>query len=146
MSTHALTPQSKPSPVPQVRPYGALQQHPAPYQVVPTTPILEKQTYASTMSFVGITRRTTAWIRRVGGNPAAAIAAIAAGLIFLAMMYALIVVWYFFTLVIFGWLLFPFRLIRRSHRKQEHLQRQQLATMQAILVQQQQALGANQQV
>ncbi|HZC52499.1 MAG TPA: hypothetical protein VE441_08390 [Mycobacterium sp.] len=39
---------------------------------------------------------------------------------------------------LFGWLLLPFRLVRRSHSKREALQKQQLATMQAMLIQQQQ--------
>lgn len=56
----------------------------------------------------------------------------------------LVTVWYFFTLVIFGWFMIPFRLIRRGSRKQEHLQRAQLATMQAMMIQQQQAMIQNQ--
>jgi hypothetical protein len=113
----------------------------APVALLPQAPILAKQTYASPMSYVGITRRTTAWVRRVGtSNPAAAAAAWFAALIFLGGMYSVLVLWYFVTVVIFGWLLVPFRIIRRSHRRQEHLQRQQLATMQAMLVQQQMVL------
>jgi hypothetical protein len=119
-------------------------QLPAPMALLPQTPILARQTYASPMSYVGITRRTTAWVRRVGAaTPAAAIAAWFAALTFLGMMYAVLVLWYVVTVVIFGWLLVPFRIIRRGHRRQEHLQRQQLATMQAMLVQQQMALQQN---
>lgn len=54
-------------------------------------------------------------------------------------MYAILIVWYFVMTFIFGVLFFPYRMVRRSHRRQEHLQRQQLATMQAILIQQQMA-------
>jgi hypothetical protein len=55
-------------------------------------------------------------------------------------MYIFLVFYYFVTLIIFGWFMVPFRLVRRSHRKQEHLQQAQLATMQAMMVSQQAAL------
>lgn len=102
---------------------------------LPTTPITPKQTYSSVMSYVGITRRTTAWVRRVGAKGAAL--AVPAAVLWLLLMYSIVTVWYVVTLLLFSWLLFPFRLIRRSQRKNEALQRQQLATMQAMLIQQQ---------
>jgi uncharacterized protein HemY len=58
------------------------------------------------------------------------------GILFLLFMYVFLVAWYLVVFVLFGFLTFPFRLIRRSHRKQEHLARAQLATMQAMLQQQ----------
>lgn len=110
-----------------------------PPPVLPTTPIMPKQTYSSAMSYVGITRRTTALVRRVGAANGAVMAlAVTAAVIWLLVMYAVVTVWYLVVGFLFGWLLFPFRLIRRSHRKQEALQKQQLATMQAMLIQQQQ--------
>jgi hypothetical protein len=63
--------------------------------------------------------------------------AVAAGLMFLFSMYAVIAVWYFVIFFVFGLFMIPFRLLRRGQRKQEHLQREQLATMQALLLQQQ---------
>lgn len=111
---------------------------PAP-PMLPTTPILAKQTYSSVMSFVGITRRTTAWLRRVGAANAGLMAlAIVAAVLWLLVMYCVVAVWYFVIFGLFGIFMFPFRLIRRGHRKQEALQKQQLATMQAMLIQQQQ--------
>jgi len=59
--------------------------------------------YASAMSYVGITKRTTAWIRKTGTSPIAAGLAWTAGLTFLMCIYVLLVGWYFVTLVIFGW-------------------------------------------
>jgi hypothetical protein len=112
--------------------------------IVPDMPIMRKQTYSSTMSYIGITRRSTAWLRSFGTTPFKTGLGVLALIVFLAGMYAFLVVWYFVIFVIFGVLTFPFRLIRRSHRKQEHFQKQQLATMQAMLVQQQQALQQNQ--
>jgi hypothetical protein len=41
---------------------------------------------------------------------------------------------------VFGVFTFPFRLMRRSQRKSQHLQQVSLATQQAILLQQQQLL------
>jgi Flp pilus assembly protein TadB len=108
--------------------------------IIPDVPIIRKQTYSATLSYIGITRRTTAWIRRVGDNWWKTSLALSVALFFLGLMYAVITVWYFIAFVLFGFFMFPYRLVRRSHRKQEHLQRQQLATMQAMLIQQQQAL------
>jgi hypothetical protein len=106
---------------------------------VPMVPIIQKQTYSSVMSYVGITRRTTAWARRVGANGGIAMGfAITAAVFFLLAMYCVVTVWYLVVGLLFGWLMFPFRFIRRSHRKSEALQKQQLATMQAMLIQQQQ--------
>lgn len=113
--------------------------------IVPDMPIMRKQTYSATLSFVGITRRGTGWVRRVGDNWWKASLAVVALLLFLTGMYAVIAVWYIVIFGLFGVFTFPFRLVRRSHRKQEHLQKQQLATMQAMLVQQQQALQQNKQ-
>ncbi len=109
-------------------------------QFIPTAPALDKRTYSATLSYVGITRRTTAWVRKVATTPALAVLAWTVAVCFLAAMYVFLVLWYFITLVIFGWLMIPFRLVRRSHRKQEHLQRAQLATMQQMMVTQQQAM------
>lgn len=114
--------------------------------VLPTTPIMAKQTYASPMSYIGITRRTTAWIRKVGAaGPAQAAAAWFGGASFLIMMYCFLMFWYFWTFVIFGAFAFPYRWIRRGQRKQQAVQSQQLATMQAMMLQQQQMLNQNQQ-
>lgn len=111
--------------------------------IVPDQPIMRKQTYASPMSYVGITRRSTAWVRRVGDTPLKVGLAVVAVIFFLSGMYVLLLGWYFVIFVLFGVFTFPYRLVRRSHRKQEHLQKQQLATMQAMLIQQQQTLNQN---
>jgi len=116
-----------------------------PGELIPDAPMMKKQTYASPMSYIGSARRIWSLTRRWGsGNP------VVAGLAWLFMalaiptMWTVVTVWYFVTLLLFSWLLFPFRIIRRSHRKQEQLQRQQLATMQAMMIQQQQALQQSQ--
>ena len=126
---------------PSVVPFS---EHSEPRLVLPTTPALEKRTYASSMSYVGITRRTTAWVRKVGTSPVTASLAWSAAAVFLMTMYVVLAFYYFVTLVIFGWLMIPFRIVRRSHRKKEHLQQTQLATMQAMMVQQQQQMINNQ--
>ena len=121
-------------------PEKSLPAEPSAAGIIPDTPIMRKQTYASPMSYVGITRRSTAWVRRVGTDRwRTGLAVIAVGL-FLAVMYVVLLGWYFIIFVLFGVFTFPYRLVRRSHRKQEHMQKQQLATMQAMLIQQQQAL------
>lgn len=108
--------------------------------IVPDNPVMRKRTYAASLSYVGITRRTTAWVRRVGNNPASTTAAVVAAVFFLLIMYAFLVLWYFVIFCCFGVLTIPYRIVRRSHRKQEHVQKQQLATMQAMLLQQQAAM------
>ena len=111
--------------------------------IIPDVPIMRKQSYASPMSYIGITRRGTAWVRRVGDNRWKTGLAVTALVLFLAAMYVVLLGWYFIIFVLFGVFTFPYRLVRRSHRKQEHMQKQQLATMQAMLIQQQQALNQN---
>lgn len=112
---------------------------------VPTEPILDKQTYSSAMSFIGITRRTTRWCRHVGSTPVRATLAIAAAVVFLILMYVIVTLWYVVVFGLFGLFMFPFRLMRRSARKREAYQRQSLATQQAMLLVQQQAMIQNQQ-
>jgi Flp pilus assembly protein TadB len=106
---------------------------------LPTTPVLDKRTYASPMSYVGATRRTTAWAKKVGASSSvAAVVSWTVAVTWLAAMWVIVLpVYLFFTFFIFGWLMIPFRLFRRSSRKQQHLQELQLATMQQMLVQQQ---------
>jgi hypothetical protein len=133
-------------PTQSTSPELALESRPAtaPQVLIPSTPMMQKQTYAAAMSYIGSSRRIGAWVKRAGaGSPVAAIFAWSAAALAIPLMWMIVTVWYFFTLVIFGWLMIPFRLIRRSHRKQEHIQRTQLATMQAIMIQQQQALQNN---
>lgn len=96
-------------------------------------PILRSKTYSSPLSYVGITRRSTAWVRRVSISKPRLTFAIAAVIVFLALMYAFLLVWYVVVFGVFGIFAFPYRFMRRSSRKQEHLQREQLATMQAML-------------
>ncbi len=87
-----------------------------------------------------------AWIRRVGSaSPLAAIGAYIAGAGWLATMwFAVLPVWYFVTVLLFGVFTIPYRLIQRGNRKQRHIQEAQLATMQTMLVQQQEAILRNQ--
>jgi Flp pilus assembly protein TadB len=127
-------------PAEQTRPSNETS-HPA--VLIPEVPMLSKQTSSSPLSYIGSFRRTTASVRRFGTNVPKAIVAWILAIVWIALIWSFVTVWYFFTLIIFGWLFFPFRLIRRSHRKQERLQKAQLATMQAMMIQQQQVLAAN---
>jgi len=110
--------------------------------LVPETPILSKQTHAAPLSYIGSTRRIAVLIKRVGAvSPLAAGLAWLAGLIVILLAWVFVTVWYLIILLQFGVLLFPYRLIRRSHRKQEQLQKAELATMQAMMINQQRALN-----
>jgi hypothetical protein len=120
---------------------GVLAETSSPAVLIPEVPMMSKQTYASPMSYVGSSRRATAFVRRVGTSPIRASLAWTAAALFVGVMwFAVLPVWYFVTIILFGWFMIPFRLVRRSHRKQEHIQKTQLATMQAMMIQQQQAL------
>lgn len=100
---------------------------------LPVDPVLKSQTYASPMSYVGSTRRILAWakkdaVRNAGVNVLVWIAAASA----LLLMWTFLVIWYFVVFGLFGVFVFPFRMIRRSQRKSQHVQRQSLATQQAM--------------
>lgn len=100
---------------------------------LPVDPVLKSQTYASPMSYVGSTRRILAWAkkdaaRNAGVNVVVWIAAVSA----LLLMWTFLVMWYFVVFGLFGVFVFPFRMIRRSQRKSQHVQRQSLATQQAM--------------
>lgn len=99
-------------------------------------------TASSTMSYVGSARRLTTWARSRAGTeqPKAALIWTAAVLA-IAGMFSLVTVWYIVVYGIFGLILVPFRILTRGGRRRERLQRAQLATTQAMLVQQQQALA-----
>jgi hypothetical protein len=96
------------------------------------------------MSFVGSLRRGLDWAARVSKeSPALAPVGWTFGILYIATMWLFVLpFWYFFAIGIFGWLLIPFRLFRRSSRKSQHLQATQLATMQALLQQNQLARQA----
>jgi Flp pilus assembly protein TadB len=107
---------------------------------VPTKPIVEKRTYASAMSYVGSTRRALAWCRSHtgAGFTAKNVALWILASVWIVSMWVVVTCWYAITFILFGIFMIPWRLIRRSQRKNEHLQQQQLATMQAMMLQQQQ--------
>jgi len=136
-----LPAEQEPSNLPAEQEKKSLPAEPSAAGIVPDMPIMRKQTYSSPMSYIGVTRRGTAWLRRVGDTQLKTGLAVIALSLFLVVMYAIVTAWYLVIFGFFGLFTFPYRLIRRSHRKQEHLQKTQLATMQAMLIQQQQALN-----
>lgn len=91
----------------------------------------EKRTYATMLSFVGITRRSMAWMRR-NKTAGAARGVLWAGLsIYLLVMYTVVLTWY--ALIIgFFFIVIPWRVIRRGQRKSLHIQQQQLAALQGM--------------
>lgn len=114
--------------------------------VVPQTPILAKQTYASPLSFVGSTRRIVAKVKKVSAaGPAIAFLAWTGAVLALILTWTFVLVWTLIVFYLFGFLTFPYRLVRRSQRKQAQVQRAQLATMQAMMINQQRALNQNEQ-
>lgn len=100
---------------------------------LPVDPVLKSQTYASPMSYIGSTRRILAWakkaaVRNAGVKVLVWIVAVSA----LLLMWTFLVIWYFVVFGLFGVFVFPFRMIRRSQRKSQHVQQQSLATQQAM--------------
>ena len=105
---------------------------------LPTDPVLKSTTYASPMSYVGSTRRIAAWAKGVAQrNSGLAAVAWTAAILAMLLMWSVVTMWYFITFGLFGILMIPWRLIRRSQRKSQHIQRTTLATQQAMLQQQQ---------
>ena len=102
-------------------------------------------TASSTMSFVGSARRVSAWAQSRAGTeqPKAALVWTAA-VLGIALMWSLVAMWYVVVWGLFGIILLPFRILTRGGRRREALQRAQLATTQAMLVQQNQTLASNQ--
>ena len=103
-----------------------------PREIVPQTPILSKQTYASPMSFVGATKRILTWADKPRST-GLAVTVWASVILSLVLVWALLACWYVVIFGLFGIFTFPYRLIRRSQRKSQHVQRAQLATMQAMM-------------
>jgi hypothetical protein len=103
---------------------------------LPTDPVVKSQTYASPMSYVGSTRRILAWAnkadKRSGGMSVLVWTAAVLALIF---MWSILAMWYVIIFVLFGVFVIPYRLVRRSQRKNLHVQKTTLATQQAMLQQ-----------
>jgi Flp pilus assembly protein TadB len=113
-----------------------------PEGLVPQTPIVSKRTYAAPMSYVGSARRVAAVVRRKGpANPGVAAVAWGLGLLAILLLWVVVTGWYGVALLLFGVFMIPYRFMRRSARRQDHLQQVQLATMQAMMVNQQRALS-----
>lgn len=107
--------------------------------------VMDKQTYASPMSYIGSTRRILAWAHRERTSlPAAAVWTVAITGVVGAFM--LVSVWYMLTFGLLWVVMVPWRLHRRGQRKALQLQQVQLATMQAMAYQQAQATAQLQQI
>jgi hypothetical protein len=109
--------------------------------VLPQVPVIKGKSYASPLSFIGSARRIGAAINRVsGGNVPLAVFLWVLGVMAIALAWTFVALWYVVIFGLFGIFTFPFRLMRRSQRKSQHLQQVSLATQQAMLLQQQQQL------
>jgi hypothetical protein len=113
--------------------------------LIPTTPALDKRTYSSPMSYIGATRRITRFIKEFGDTPLKAALAWTGGAVAILAMVFVVTLWYFVTVFIFGLYTIPYRLIRRSSRKNLHIQGAQLATMQQMMLSQQATMIQNQE-
>jgi hypothetical protein len=103
---------------------------------LPTDPILKSKTYASPMSYVGSTRRILAWSSKLAKrSPSFAVLGWTAGVLAMLFMWTFLLFWYLIVFGLFGILMIPWRLIRRSQRKNLHVQQTSLATQQAMLQQ-----------
>lgn len=100
---------------------------------LPTKPVMKSQTYASPMSYVGSTRRIVAWAKGAGArNAGLAVLVWSVAVVAMLCMWSFLLFWYFIAFGLFGVFVLPFRAIRRSQRKSHHVQRQTLATQQAM--------------
>jgi hypothetical protein len=112
---------------------------------LPTEPVIKSKSYAAPLSYVGSTRRIIAWAGGVERrNPAMQTVTWVAAILALLVVWAFLLVWYAIIFGLFGVFVIPYRLVRRSQRKNTHVQQTTLATQQAMLQQmqaQQQALA-----
>lgn len=100
---------------------------------LPTEPVMKSKTYASPMSYVGSTRRIAAWAKEASVRSAALAVLVWVVAIFaMVFMWMFLMLWYLVVFGLFGVFVFPFRAVRRSQRKSQHVQRQALATQQAM--------------
>jgi hypothetical protein len=140
--TAALVPAQPLAPVVETAP--VVTTPPVGYAVAPTlpqVPVVKSKSYASPLSFVGSARRIGSAINRVSnGNVGLAIFLWALGVMAIALAWTFVAAWYVVIFGFFGIFTFPFRLMRRSQRKSQHIQQVTLATQQAMLLQQQQLL------
>jgi Flp pilus assembly protein TadB len=93
------------------------------------TPVLEKRSYSSPLSFVGATSRLVRLPEGIG-NVWLLVAAWTAVALGLLVVWALLLCWYAVAFGVFGVLTFPWRWHRRSQRKAQHLAEAQLALLQ----------------
>ena len=109
---------------------------------VPETPLMRSQTYAAPMSFIGSARRLLEITRRLGAEgPAQAVGAWLFFAVSLSVAWAAIFFWYVIAFGVFGVFTIPFRFFRRGQRKSLAVQEKQLATMQAMMLNQQRLLS-----
>jgi hypothetical protein len=109
-----------------------------PGTLIPDQP-MKKRSYASPLSYMGSARRlwasTDSWRRH---NLATKILAWVLYPVMVYFAWVLVTGWYLLLLP-FLVVLIPFRLVRRNQRRQEH----RLEAMQAMMIQQQAALGGD---
>jgi hypothetical protein len=104
---------------------------------LPTTPVLKSQSYSAPLSFIGSFRRIAAWASRFSKrSPAHAALGWTLGVIAILLTWAFVTCWYLVVFGLFGIFVIPYRLVRRSSRKTQHIQATALATQQAMLQQQ----------
>jgi hypothetical protein len=110
---------------------------------LPTDPVVKSQSYSAPLSFIGSTRRIVAWATKLAQrSPTWAILGWTLAIVGMLSAWAFILCWYVVIFGFFGILVIPYRLVRRSQRKNLHMQRTALATQQGLY---QQLAAAQQQ-
>jgi hypothetical protein len=105
---------------------------------LPTEPILKPKTYSAPLSYIGSFRRIVPWASKLAKrSPLYAAFGWTVAVISLLIVWVFVTFWYFFVFGLFGIFVIPYRLLRRSSRKTQHIQATALATQQAMLQQQQ---------
>jgi hypothetical protein len=103
---------------------------------LPTDPVIKSKSYGSPLSFVGSTRRLGAWATKTSKrNPSIGVLAWVGAVLAMLVAWMVVLMWYFIIFGLFGILVIPYRLVRRSSRKSLHVQQTTLATQQAMFQQ-----------
>ena len=105
---------------------------------LPTEPVLKSKTYSAPLSYIGSFRRIIPWASKLAKrSPLYAAFGWTLAVISLVLVWVFVTFWYLFVFGLFGIFVIPYRLVRRSNRKSQHIQATALATQQAMLQQQQ---------
>jgi Flp pilus assembly protein TadB len=93
-------------------------------------------TYSAAFSFIGATKRIIGYFGfgkpRQTHGPLVEPVRWAGVSVTLLLAWVLVLAWYVIAFGLLGWFVVPWRMVRRNHRRQRHLQEQQLDALRGL--------------